>query len=136
MPIQRCPTCQMCSKTPTCPISSRSCITTSCRQARDGTASAYRASDAVSRVFGRSVFKTSTFAHLYDSGANHLGEYTLTLAPAELIQDLEPFKRRANRSDLGWGFAKVEVVSGSGVLCSASVVDSMTNDATTVPFKR
>jgi hypothetical protein len=43
---------------------------------------------------------------------------------------------RANRANLGWGLAKVEVVSGAGVLASASVVDSRTNDATTIVMRR
>ncbi len=53
-----------------------------------------------------------------------------------LKQDPEPFKRRASQPNIGWGFAEVEVLSGSGILASASVVDSVTNDATTIPFKR
>ena len=74
--------------------------------------------------------------HLHDSDGVHLKQYALNLGPGRLIQDAEPFKRRANRPDLGWGFAVVEVISGSDVLVSASVVDSRTNDATTIPFKR
>ena len=62
--------------------------------------------------------------------------FTLDLEPGELIQDLEPFARRAGRPNLGWGLARVEVMNGSGVLVSASVIDSRTNDATTVPMQR
>jgi len=62
--------------------------------------------------------------------------YTHDLEPGELIQDLEPFARRAGRPDLGWGLARVEVMTGSGVVVSASVIDSRTNDATTVPMQR
>ena len=73
---------------------------------------------------------------LYSTDGTELVTYTLTMVPGMVVQDLEPFKTRANQPDLGWGFAEVEVVSGSGVLCSASVVDSVTNDATTIPMKR
>ena len=62
--------------------------------------------------------------------------YTHDLEPGDLIQDLEPFVSRAGRPDLGWGLARVEVMTGSGVLVSASVIDSRTNDATTVPMQR
>jgi len=69
---------------------------------------------------------------LYDSLGVELTVFVLNLDPMELIQDSEPFLNRANRPHLGWGYAKVTVVSGFGVLASASVVDSVTNDATTV----
>lgn len=73
---------------------------------------------------------------LYDSAGTELATYTLSLDPAELIQDTEPFRVRANRPNLGWGYAKVTATSGFGILVSASVVDSVTNDATTVPMSR
>ena len=44
-------------------------------------------------------------------------------------------RRRAGQPDLGWGFARVAVVAGSGILASASVIDSSTNDATTIPMQ-
>jgi hypothetical protein len=71
---------------------------------------------------------------LYDRVGTELTTFTLNLDPWELTQDSEPFVRRANRPNLGWGYAKVTVRSGFGVLVSASVVDSVTNDATTVPM--
>jgi hypothetical protein len=73
---------------------------------------------------------------LYDRAGNELTVYTLNLDPSELIQDTEPFSSRANRPNLGWGYAEVTAISGFGVLTSASVVDSVTNDATTVPMTR
>ncbi len=53
-----------------------------------------------------------------------------------VVQDLEPFRTRAGEPDLGWGYATVEVDSGSGVMTSATVIDSKTNDGTTIPMKR
>jgi hypothetical protein len=70
---------------------------------------------------------------LLDAQGGELHEYAVDLEPAQLVQDLEPFARRAQRPTLGWGFASVEVESGAGVLVSASVIDSRTGDATTIP---
>lgn len=72
---------------------------------------------------------------LYDGGGTELIRYRVDLQPRALVQDLEPYVRRASRPDLGWGFGTVEVLEGGPVLISASVVDSRTNDATTVPVK-
>lgn len=71
---------------------------------------------------------------LFDSAGNELHQYTLDVESRELLQDLEPFKKRAGRANLGWGFAVVEVLEGSGLLVSASVIDSRTNDGTTIPI--
>ncbi len=71
---------------------------------------------------------------LFDSAGNELHQYDLNLQPRELVQDLEPFKKRAGRPNLGWGFAVVEVTEGAGLLVSASVIDSRTNDGTTIPI--
>jgi hypothetical protein len=72
---------------------------------------------------------------LFGSAGAELLRYRIDLGPKELVQDLEPFRRRASRPDLGWGFASVEVLEGSSVLVSASVVDARTNDATTIPVR-
>jgi hypothetical protein len=74
--------------------------------------------------------------HLMATDGSELAAFTLTLGPGELKQALEPFARRAGRPNLGWGLARVEVITGSGVLVSASVIDSRTNDATTVQMQR
>jgi hypothetical protein len=62
--------------------------------------------------------------------------YTVTVPPHGLVQDVEPFKTRAAQPNLGWGIAQVTVTSGTGIIASASVIDSRTNDATTVPMLR
>jgi len=72
---------------------------------------------------------------LYDENGDRLVQYGIGVGVRSLVQDPEPFKRRAGRPDLGWGFAEIEVVSGNGILATASVVDSRTNDATTIPVK-
>jgi len=65
-----------------------------------------------------------------------LAEYGVALEPGQVVQDQEPFARRAGARELGWGWAEVTVISGTGVLASASVIDSRTNDATTMPMSR
>jgi hypothetical protein len=73
---------------------------------------------------------------LYASNGARLHSYTMTVQPSQVVQDLEPFSTRAGRTSHGWGFARVTVETGSGILSSASVVDSRTSDATTVAMKR
>ncbi len=72
---------------------------------------------------------------LFGTNASELTSYELTVGSGMVVQDLEPFRTRAGSPDLGWGYAFVEVMSGEGVITSASVVDSRTNDPTTVPMK-
>jgi hypothetical protein len=62
--------------------------------------------------------------------------YTLTVEPSQVVQDLQPFKARAGKGSLGWGFARVTVESGHGVLASASVIDSRTGDSTIAAMTR
>jgi hypothetical protein len=72
---------------------------------------------------------------LFDSAGEEMLRYRIDLGPMEVYQDLEPYSRRASRPDLGWGFASIEVLEGTSALVSASVIDSRTNDATTVPVR-
>jgi hypothetical protein len=73
---------------------------------------------------------------LFASDGTLLATYPLEVPPTSVVHDLEPFVVRAGRADLGWGFARVRVTAGKGVLVLASVVDDRTNDATTVPLLR
>jgi hypothetical protein len=72
---------------------------------------------------------------LYATNATELTSYELTVPSGMVVQDLQPFASRAGEPDLGWGYATVEVTAGTGVITSASVVDSRTNDPTTIPMK-
>jgi len=69
---------------------------------------------------------------LMATDGTEVASYVLEPEPGQLIQDLEPFKERAGRPNLGWGMARIEVIAGTGVLASASVVDSGSNDGTTI----
>ena len=62
--------------------------------------------------------------------------YGLDVPAGMVVQDVEPFRTRADQPDIGWCYATVEVRSGSGILTSATVIDSHTNDGNTIPMKR
>jgi hypothetical protein len=72
---------------------------------------------------------------LYATDGSEVHSYSLTVGSGMSVQDLEPFRTRAGEPNVGWGFAEVEVVSGGGIITSASVIDSRTNDPTTIPPK-
>ncbi|MEE4271153.1 MAG: kelch repeat-containing protein [Thermoanaerobaculales bacterium] len=82
------------------------------------------------------IFPASIQVSLLANDGEPLDEYQLDLEPGASIQELEPFANRGGRPDLGWGFVTVDVLSGSGVMVSGSVIDSQSNDATTVYPKR
>jgi hypothetical protein len=73
---------------------------------------------------------------LFDTAGNSVTNYNLTVPAGLVVQDIEPFKARANAPNLGWGFATVTVVSGKNVRTSASVIDAVTGDPTTIPGKQ
>jgi PKD repeat protein len=73
---------------------------------------------------------------LFDAGGGLLGEYAAELAPGQWSQASRPFAVHGGRDDLEAGWARVSVSSGSGVLAYGSVVDNVSNDATTVPMRR
>ncbi len=74
--------------------------------------------------------------HIVDPSGAPLHEYAASLAPGAQWQDPRPFHHRASRDDLDVAWAWVEVEAGEGVHAYASVVDNLTNDATTVPMRR
>ena len=51
-------------------------------------------------------------------------------------QTTRPFFNQAGQTEMDRGYAKVTVQSGSGVFAFASVIDSLTNDPTTVAMQR
>ncbi len=87
-------------------------------------------------VTNTSEFSATVMVELFRTDGAMLHSYFLNVPAGMVVQDPEPFDRRANSPDLGWGYAMVSVTSGSGILTSASVIDSRTNDATTVLMMR
>lgn len=73
---------------------------------------------------------------LFDATGLPVKTYTLTVPAGTVLQDGEPYKNRANTPDIDWGFATVTVLKGTNVLTSASMIDSRTNDPTTIPAKQ
>ncbi len=69
---------------------------------------------------------------LLATDGSELATLVLDVGPRATEQEVEPSVGRAGRPDLGWGMARLEVVDGSGVLASASVVDCRSNDPTTI----
>lgn len=74
--------------------------------------------------------------NLFDANGVSLTTYTLKVPAGQMINDTEPFVKRANKPDLGWGFATVTIVKGANIRSMASVIDSRTNDPTTIPPKQ
>ncbi len=73
---------------------------------------------------------------LRDGGGQDLAVLDVSLAPGQREQAVRPFFRQAGREDLHSGYALVTVLSGGGVLASASVIDNLSNDASTQPALR
>jgi len=73
---------------------------------------------------------------LHGAGGSAVHDYDLVVPAGMVVQDLEPFRTRAEQPNIGWCFATIEVESGSGILTSATVIDANTNDGNTIPMKR
>lgn len=65
-----------------------------------------------------------------------LGSLAITLAPGTVEQIIEPLANDFGAPNVGWAYAVVKVIYGAGVRVSASVIDSRTNDATTIVAER
>jgi len=74
---------------------------------------------------------TATVA-LYDGAGALLTSFQTTVPPGEMRLDSQPFLRRAGKGNLQRAYARVWVDAGYGVLASASVIDNLTNDPTTI----
>ncbi len=70
------------------------------------------------------------------SGSTQVGSpFTMTVAAGEYKQEDRVFETKAGQSNVAEGWAKVEVISGSGAIPMASVLDQVTSDPTTIPGK-
>jgi len=72
---------------------------------------------------------------LYDYAGRSVGSFDMTLSPGQWAQDQQPFSKRFGVTNT-FGYAKVSVTSGSGVVAYASVIDNVSGDPTTIPMKR
>jgi CSLREA domain-containing protein len=73
---------------------------------------------------------------LYDAAGFEVGSLSVSLEAGQLHQDTAIYKKAAGRSDIDGGYATVRVSSGSGIVAYASVFDTGTGDATTIPMWR
>jgi hypothetical protein len=73
---------------------------------------------------------------LFDAEGTSLTTFGLTIPAGQVINDSDPFLKRANKPDLGWGFATVTVLKGTNIRTMGSLIDNRTNDPTTVPPKQ
>jgi len=78
--------------------------------------------------------QASLSVDLYDGAGVRLTTFTVSVPAGGYLQETRPFAKRAGRSDLDAAYAKVTVTAGNGVLVSASVIDNVTNDPTTMPM--
>jgi hypothetical protein len=78
----------------------------------------------------------TALVELFDGAGTKLAEYAVPLAPGQWAQEIQPFRSKAAQTAMDRGYARITVQSGSGVFGSASVVDNVTNDATTVAMLR
>ena len=65
-----------------------------------------------------------------------LADYTVSLTAGQWKQENRPLNIKAAQTNLSRGYAKVTVLSGSGIIAYASVVDNLTNDPTMMPMVR
>ncbi len=70
---------------------------------------------------------------LFDAAGTGVGSYAVWLEPGRWRQANQPFRNQGGQTDMAAGSARVEVIAGGGVLASASVVNNVTNDPTTIP---
>ena len=72
---------------------------------------------------------------LYEYTGSLIGTFNISVPAGQWRQDSEPFRRRYSRNNTA-GYARVQVLSGSGIIVYGSVVDNTTSDPTTIPMKR
>jgi len=72
---------------------------------------------------------------LLDATGVELTVFEVDLEPGQWRQENRPFEKHAGREDLDAASAVVTVLSGGGVIAYASVIDNLTNDATTIPMR-
>jgi len=72
---------------------------------------------------------------LLGAGGAVLGSYDRTIPAGQLLQDNQPFRNLAGQTNLARGSARVRLLTGTGIIAYASVVDNLTQDPTTIPMK-
>jgi hypothetical protein len=73
---------------------------------------------------------------LFDGAGLERGSLTLSVAAGQLHQENAVYRKVSGGGDIDGGYATVSVISGSGIVAYASVMDTGTGDATTIPMWR
>lgn len=73
---------------------------------------------------------------LFDGAGTLLTSFDVTLNPGQYKQETQVFKNRAGQTVMQRGSARISITAGSGIIASASVVDNVTNDPTTIPMQQ
>jgi M6 family metalloprotease-like protein len=92
----------------------------------------YRTNIGITNTGSTSATVTVT---LHDGAGSQLTSFNTTIDAGGFFQD-QSFKNKAGRTDLETCYAKVTVVSGSGIIAHASVVDGRSNDPTTIMMQQ
>jgi len=72
---------------------------------------------------------------LFDGDGSLITGHTREIAPQQTVQLNRPFFKLGHRNDVASGYAVITVVSGQDVYASASVIDNVTGDPTSIPMK-
>jgi hypothetical protein len=94
---------------------------------------AYRTNISVTNTGAEAATVTVT---LLDEAGRVLGSYDVALGPGGWAQENRPFFTEAGQTAMDLGYAEVTVTSGAGIIASASVIDNVTNDPTTIAMTR
>lgn len=76
----------------------------------------------------------SVHCTLFNGAGGQLAEFDINLLPGERKQENQVFLRRAGQTSMDSGYARIDGISGGGVVVSGSVVDNITQDPTTIPM--
>jgi hypothetical protein len=69
---------------------------------------------------------------LFNGAGHEVGSYDVNLPPGVWLQEGRPFFTKAHLDTLDGGYAKVTVTAGAGIIATASVIDNITGDPTTI----
>jgi hypothetical protein len=73
---------------------------------------------------------------LYLANGSSVGTFWVVIPPGGWVQENQPFLVRFGSNNVAGGYAEVQVLEGFGVVAYGSVIDSRTNDPTTIPMQR
>ena len=73
---------------------------------------------------------------LFDGTGAEVASFEVTIEAGMNVQENQPYSNLGGRDDITAGYASVKVVSGTGVLVYATVIDNLTGDPMAIPMHR